>query len=625
MENFVNIASGKKSGVATLTLGALGVVFGDIGTSPIYALKESLSSSGKTSYDIFGVVSLIFWALMVVVTFKYLIFVLRADNKGEGGILALFALLPMTIRRSSHGIRYFIFMMMLIGTALLFGDGVLTPAISVLSATEGLGAINPSLAHLSVPLTVAILILLFGVQFKGSTAIGKVFGPIILIWFLTIGGLGFLQVTKYPSIVKALEPNYAFEYIGHHGLHTFIILSSVILAITGAEALYADLGHFGKRPIRIGWFVIVAPSLVLCYLGQASLVLRDPSSHENLFFNLAPNRSLALFLVILATLATVIASQALITGVASISRQAVQLGLFPRLKVVHTSGEHEGQIYVPVVNALVGVGAIFLVLNFGSSSALANAYSFAIAGTMLITTIALGIVAIDKWKWDKAPVILLLLLLVPVDLGFFLATVTKIFKGAWVPLAIGLAVVYMIWVWRKGQKALSLLLQKDQRDWKSIEDLISSQEIETSHSTGIYLSSTANKVPQAVTSQVRNLKSVPEKIVIVTVVTADVPYAQVAPRVTEITHRVTRVIIYVGFMERLDVPDVIRSYVLTADEEALATYYLSDRKFISSDAGNLKGTTERFFAFLHRNSSTASNYFGLPVDRVITLATQMDL
>ena len=613
------------SGLTSLTLGALGVVFGDIGTSPIYALKESLSTSGTTTYDIFGVVSLIFWALMVVVSFKYLIFVLRADNKGEGGILALFSLLPMSIRRAHRGYRYGFYMLMLVGTALLFGDGVLTPAISVLSATEGLNSISPSLAHLSVPLTIVILIVLFAVQYKGSAAIGKVFGPIILIWFATIGTLGFIQITKTPSIVRALSPKYAFEYIGHHGLHTFIILSSVILAITGAEALYADLGHFGKRPIRLGWFLVVAPSLVLCYLGQASLEIQNPKNHENLFFNLAPNKALALFLVVLATLATIIASQALITGVASISRQAVQLGLFPRLKIIHTSGEHEGQIYVPVVNALVGVGSIFLVLNFGSSSALANAYSFAIAGTMLITTLALGIVAIKNWKWDKGPVALLILILGIVDLCFFLATVTKIFKGAWVPLAIGLAVVYVMWVWRKGQRALSILLQKDEKDWATLEAQIAGEDVDVIPAIGIYLSSTANKVPQAVTSQVKNLRSIPEKIIIATIVTAESPYAHVPPRVTQLTNRVTRVIIYVGFMETLNVPEVLSSYVITAEEELNSTYYLSDRKFISSPEGNLKGTTERFFTFLHRNSATASNYFGLPADRVITLSTQMDL
>jgi KUP system potassium uptake protein len=562
---------------------------------------------------------------MIVVSFKYLIFVLRADNKGEGGILALFALLPKSIRRARRGPRYVFYMLMLIGTALLFGDGVLTPAISVLSATEGLNSISPSLAHLSVPLTVAILIVLFGVQFKGSEAIGKIFGPIILIWFGSIGFLGFLQLQKYPKIVNALSPKYAIEYIGHHGFHTFIILSSVILAITGAEALYADLGHFGKRPIRLGWFLVVAPSLIFCYLGQASLEIQSTKNHENLFFNLAPNKAVGVFLVVMATLATVIASQALITGVASISRQAVQLGLFPRLKVVHTSGEHSGQIYVPAVNALVGVGSIFLVINFGSSAALANAYSFAIAGTMLITTLALGIVAIDNWKWDKAAVVLLIFTLGIVDLGFFLATVTKILKGAWVPLAIGLAVVYTMWVWRKGQSALSFLLQKDQRDWATLEKEVVDTGVETLHSTGVYLSSTANKVPQALTSQVKNLHSIPQKVVIVTVVTADTPYAHVAPRVTELTSRVTRVIIYVGFMENLNIPEVLISFVMSADEEAKCTYYLSDRKFISSPEGNLKGSTERFFTFLHRNSATASNYFGLPGDRVITLATQMDL
>ncbi|MBC7463508.1 MAG: KUP/HAK/KT family potassium transporter [Actinobacteria bacterium] len=608
-----------------LTLSALGVVFGDIGTSPIYALKESLATAGSTVYDIFGVVSLIFWSLMIVVSFKYLVFVLRADNKGEGGILALFSLLPQTIRRAEGGYRYVIFMLLLIGTALLFGDGVLTPAISVLSATEGIASISPGLAHLSVPITVLILAILFSVQFKGTASLGKLFGGVILVWFISIGSLGLIQIFKEPSVIKALSPYYAFEYVVHHRFHTLIIMSSVILAITGAEALYADLGHFGKRPIRIGWFLIAGPSLVLCYLGQAALVIRHPESQENLFFNLAPNKAIAIYLVLLATLATIIASQALITGVGSIARQAVQLGLFPRLKVVHTSEEHEGQIYVPVVNALTGVGSIFLVLYFKSSTALANAYSFAIAGTMLITTMAFAIVAIDRWKWNKLFVVPLIAVLGIIDLSFFLATVTKLFKGAWVPLLLSLFVVYMMWVWRKGQSVLASSLMKDATQWQDVEDIIKKGEAELIPTTGIYLSSAANKVPQAVLSQIRNLHSIPEKILIVTVVTEDFPVSESKPKLATINARVKQVTIYTGFMETPNVPKVLTSFCISLDEEAKATYYLSDRKFISPESGELRGSADKFFSFLHRNSSTAAHYYGLPDDRVITLAIQMNL
>ena len=380
--------STKHGSLGALTLGALGVVFGDIGTSPIYALRESLRTAGTEVYDIYGVVSLIFWSLMLVVTLKYLVFVLRADNNGEGGILSLFALLPGKVRNATGGTKYFFVVFLLLGTALLVADGMLTPAISVLSATEGLETLNSAFATWTVPLTVLILVTLFAFQYKGSNLLGRVFGPIILVWFLTLGLFGFIKVAERPEVIEALLPTYALDYVVHHGFHTFIILSSVILAVTGAEALYADLGHFGKRPIRIGWIFIVAPALVLNYLGQAVIAIEEPGEDKSLFFALAPNDALRIYLVVLATLATIIASQALITGVASLSRQAVRLGLLPRLKIVHTSSTVIGQIYVPAVNLIVGLGAVFLVVNFKTSSALANAYSFAISATMLMTPFA---------------------------------------------------------------------------------------------------------------------------------------------------------------------------------------------------------------------------------------------
>jgi KUP system potassium uptake protein len=615
----------KQSSLGALTLGALGVVFGDIGTSPIYALRESLNTAGTELYDIYGVVSLIFWSLMLVVTLKYLVFVLRADNNGEGGILSLFALLPGKVRNATGGTKYFFVIFLLLGTALLVADGMLTPAISVLSATEGLESLNPELASWTVPLTVIILFTLFAFQFKGSNSLGKIFGPIILIWFTTLGFLGFLKVKEQPEVFEALLPTYAVDYVLHHGFHTFIILSSVILAVTGAEALYADLGHFGKRPIRIGWLVIVAPALVLNYLGQAVIAIQEPGVEQSLFFALAPNDASRVFLVVLATLATIIASQALITGVASLSRQAVRLGLLPRLKIVHTSNTVVGQIYVPAVNLIIGLGSIFLVVNFKTSSALANAYSFAISATMLMTTIAFGYVAAERFKWSKPALFIVIPILIMIDLSFFLATVTKIFKGAWVPLLIGIAIAYVMWVWRKGQAVLEDALRKQEMDWDEVEQIIKSGEVSIIPDTGIYLSATALKVPQALIAQIQNLHSCPKEILIVSVIQGEVPIVTAKPMLKEVNERVKQLYVWVGFKQDVNIQQSIIDHVMTAAEEGECTYYLADRKFLDSSSGSLKGITDKVFGILHRNSATASSYFGLPENRVITLGTQMDL
>lgn len=611
--------------LGALTLGALGVVFGDIGTSPIYALRQSLDTSGTTVFDIYGVVSLIFWSLMLVVSVKYLAFVLRADNNGEGGILSLFALLPNKVRNATSGSKYFFIIFLLLGTALLVADGMLTPAISVLSAAEGMEAINPELAHWTVPLTLLILTILFAVQYKGTNAIGKIFGPVIFIWFVTIGYLGFKQVQIRPEVIQALSPTYGIEYIGHHGFHTFIILSSVILAVTGAEALYADLGHFGKRPIRLSWFFIVAPALVLNYLGQAVIALENPGTKESLFFATAESKNVKIYLVVLATLATIIASQALITGVASLARQAVRLGLLPRMKIIHTSDTVAGQIYVPAVNLIVGLGSIFLVINFRSSSALANAYSFAISATMLMTTLAFGYIAVEKLKWKKKVLYFVIPILLLIDISFFLATVTKIFKGAWVPLLIGVLITYVMWVWRKGQKALALAMKEQDISWEDVEKAIDAREVAVIPDTGIYLSSTALKVPQALAAQLRNLHSCPSKILIVTVIQGEVPVVSAKPLVKEINSRVRQLYVWVGFNQDVNIQKSIIECVMSAEEEQTCTYYLADRKFVESSEGALDGLTGKTFTILHRNSATASSYFGLPENRVITLGTQMDL
>lgn len=615
----------RKSSLGMLCLGALGVVYGDIGTSPIYALRQSLDTAGTAVSDIYGVVSLIFWSLILVVSVKYLLLIFRADNNGEGGILSLFALLPGKVRNAKRGTRAVFVSFMLFGTALLIADGMLTPAISVLSATEGMEAINPNLARLTVPVTVLILIILFAVQYKGTDSIGKIFGPIILVWFITLGSLGFQEMINRPEVLQALQPKYAWEYIGTNGLHTFIILSSVILAITGAEALYADMGHFGKRPIRVTWFVIVFPALVLNYLGQAAFALQRPDFSGSLFFALAPNDVSRIFLVVLATAATIIASQALITAVASLARQAIRLGLFPRLKVVHTSDSVFGQIYVPFVNLIVGIGAVFLVINFKTSSALASAYAFAISATMLMTTIAFGYVAINRLKWKKFILVFLLPILLVVDGAFFLATVTKIAQGAWVPLLIGLAIAWMMHVWRKGQNALDSYVSEHSITWDEVETNIKDKSVSVIPSTGIYLSSSPNKVPQALASQIRNLHSCPERILIVSVVQGEVPIVTNPPMVKQVNDRVQQMYVWVGYKQDVNVRRAIIDHVMTFDQEAACTYYLADRKIAETERGNLNGVTEKLFATLHRNAAPASNYFGLPEDRVITIGTQLEL
>jgi KUP system potassium uptake protein len=562
---------------------------------------------------------------MLVVTLKYLVFVLRADNNGEGGILSLFALLPSKVRNATGGTKYFFVVFLLLGTALLVADGMLTPAISVLSATEGLETLNADLASWTVPLTVFILLLLFGFQYKGSNSLGKIFGPVILIWFITLGYLGIIKVIEHPEVIEALSPTFAVEYVVHHGFHTFIILSSVILAVTGAEALYADLGHFGKRPIRIGWIFIVAPALVLNYLGQAVIAIQEPGEDKSLFFALAPNDGVRMYLVVLATFATIIASQALITGVGSLARQGVRLGLLPRLKIVHTSSTVVGQIYMPAINLIIGLGSIFLVVNFKTSSALANAYSFAISATMLMTTIAFAYVASEKFKWSKSALYLLIPILLVIDLSFFLATVTKILKGAWVPLLIGIAIAYLMLVWRKGQAALEIALRKQDMTWEEVEQIIKSGEISIIPDTGIYLSASALKVPQALIAQIQNLHSCPKDILIVSVIQGDVPIVTAKPILKEVNDRVKQLYVWVGFKQDVNIQKTITDHVMTSAEEAECTYYLADRKFLESSEGSLRGMTEKLFGILHRNSATASTYFGLPESRVITLSTQMHL
>ena len=613
---------------AGLAMAATGVVFGDIGTSPLYALKATLAVSGSGREAVLGVVSLIFWALMLVVTVKYLLFVMRADNHGEGGILALLALLPERVRAATGGRRFALLLLILIGTALLFGDGALTPAISVLSATEGLAIVNPDLGRAAVPLTVVILAVLFAVQSRGTHQIGRVFGPVMVLWFVMLAGLGIWHIMGEPSVLAALSPSYGVAYLVANPGLGFGIGAVVILAVTGAEALYADMGHFGLRPIRWAWAALIAPSLVLCYLGQAAVVIQDPAAASDPFFSLAPNPTFALFMVILSTAATVIASQALITGVFSLSRQAVQLGLIPRITIRHTSRSHEGQIYVPIANWLLGFTSIALVIAFGSSSALASAYVLAIAGTMAITTIAFHRVMRDVWRWSSVRTGLITSLFLILDIAFLLSTITKIFDGGWVPVLLASMALTVMLVWRSGQRILAGYLAASSITWTAAMQALGSGTIARTPGECVVLASHPDQVPQALAASIRLLRAVPQHLVVLTVRTSPIPVVADADRltVTTLSSDIRQVVADVGFTETPSVPDLLRN-LPGADgaDPAERTYYLSDRAFLATSAGQMGRIGESIFAFLHRNAARPAQFFGIPDGQVVTLSTHMDL
>jgi KUP system potassium uptake protein len=614
-----------KAGTSALVLGATGVVFGDIGTSPIYAMKQTFIISGAEPDQIYGIASMIFWALMLVVSLKYLTFVMRADNKGEGGMLALLSLMPEHIRAPKSRRHLALLVLVLIGTSLLFGEGGLTPAISVLSATEGLVLLNPDLDVVAVPATVLILAILFAMQSRGTETIGKFFGPVTFVWFILIGSLGIFRILQEPEVIKALSPTYAIQYFMNSGLNSLFVLAAVILVVTGAEALYTDMGHFGAKPIRIAWTIIVGPALVLSYLGQAAVLINDPSAISNPFFALAPNKPMTLVLIVVATAATIVASQALITGVFSLSRQAVQLGLFPRLTIRHTNADQEGQIYVPVANWLVGFVSIALVVAFQSSSALASAYVLAIAGTMTVTTIAFTIVARQIWKWPIWKIAPLTTIFLTLDLIFLAGTATRFFDGGWVPIVFGSLILAMMLIWRAGNRALNRKMRESSRTWQEIYAGCESGEIAMVPGIGIFMASPAEVVPAALISHVTIMHSLPESVYVVTIKSDTQPVSTTPVLIDHVTDRLCQVTIFAGYMETVNVPNILQRGALSIDEEKSATYYLSERHFLASEGGNLGKRTETLFEILHRNAVSPTTFYGLPYGRVITIGTRIDL
>jgi len=620
--------------LAVLTLTALGVVYGDIGTSPLYAIREVFKPEygiAPTPQNVYGVLSLILWSLILVVGVKYIVFILRVDNRGEGGILAMLALLLQ--QDFSGWKRATLVGLGLFGAALLYGDGMITPAMSVLSATEGLVVVSAYFKPLVVPLTLVILILLFGTQRFGTSGVGRVFGPITFVWFATIATLGFLEILREPAILFAANPGYALRFAFTHGTAGFIVLGAVVLAVTGAEALYADMGHFGKRPIRLAWFGLVLPALVINYFGQGALVMRDPLAAENPFFLLAP-RVMLYPLIALATMAAIIASQAMISGAFSLTQQCIQLGYSPRLTVTHTSAKEFGQIYIPEVNWALMVGCLLIVLGFRDSTSLGAAYGIAVTGTFVITTTIFTVITVTRWNWPLWRALPFFFVFLAIDGSFFGASALKILHGGWVPLVVAVVLFTMMTSWKRGreilrERVLDIALPLD----TFLED-IGRKAIHRVPGTAVFMTSEAAGVPVVLLHHLKHNKVLHETVILLSIVTDDVPEVPRAERarIEALGQGFFRVVAKYGFMESADVKEVLqrcRDSGIAA--RALDTsYYLGREQLIprsgpwKKDGLTMNLVRKHLFALMSRNALSATQYFQLPPNRVVELGTQME-
>jgi KUP system potassium uptake protein len=618
-----------------LSMGALGVVYGDIGTSPLYSLKECLAYPAikhAVTPDppaVLGVLSLVLWSLLLVVVVKYLTFVLRADNKGEGGILALAALLPPRSAIKTRAGLGVATLAALLGGGLLYGDGIITPAISVLGAIEGLGIATDALEPAVLPISIAILIALFAVQRHGTHRIGRIFGWIMLAWFLMLGVEGVIWVLKEPSVMRALSPVYAVEFFLNHGMHAFLLLGSVVLVVTGGEALYADMGHFGRRPIRIAWYTVVLPGLVLNYFGQGALFLVKPiGSVENPFFEMVSGPWIYPQ-VILATLAAIIASQALISGAFSLTRQAVQLGYLPRVSVIHTSAKHEGQIYIPEVNALLAVGCLALVIGFGSSTKLAGAYGIAVTITMTITTWLFYIVARNRWGWQRRKLIPLVVILLPFDFAFLGANAFKIPHGGWFPLGVGFLVVLVMTTWWRGRHELAASMNAGNVP----DDIFFNDLAETPthrvRGTAVFMTSASEGIPNVLLHHLKHNQVLHKQVVLLSIVTEPVPWVpgNNAIEVKDLGHGFFRLIARVGFMQSSDVPRILARCAPQGivAEDMTTTYYLGRQTLLTTGRVKMARWRKKLFSFLLKNAKPPTDFFNLPPNRVVELGVQIEM
>ena len=614
----------------TLSLTALGVVFGDIGTSPLYAVRECFYGAHGmpvSPIDVMGVLSLILWSLLLVISLKYLVFVLQADNGGEGGILALTALVT-PVRASATGGRWLLIIMGLFGAALLYGDGMITPAISVLSAVEGLEVATPLFHPYIIPLTIAILIGLFLLQKRGTAGVGAVFGPITLVWFLVLAALGVVNIVKAPQVLAAVNPFYALDFIYRNGWTGFMVLGAVFLVVTGGEALYADMGHFGTRPIRLVWFVLVLPALLLNYFGQGALLLLHPAMVANPFFRMAPGWALYP-LVLLATMATVIASQAIISGAFSLTMQAVQLGYSPRLDIEHTSATERGQIYLPAVNWTLMVACIGLVIGFQTSSNLAAAYGVAVTTTMVVTTILFFFVVRHHLRWKLPLALLLCGGFLVVDLAFFLANITKVIHGGWFPLLVAAIVFAVMATWKTGRSILARRLRAGAIPVESFLAAIRTDPPLRVPGTAIFMNGNPSGTPTALLHNLKHNKVLHERLVLLSVETAERPHVPRRDRLTveNIGEGMYRLTVQYGFMEDPNIPDALAKLNLDGWEyrPLETTFFLGRETLLSTSRPGMARWREKLFIFMSRNARSATSFFGLPPNRVVELGVQVEI
>ncbi|MCE5231864.1 MAG: potassium transporter Kup [Mizugakiibacter sp.] len=615
--------------VAALALGAIGVVYGDIGTSPLYTIKETFGVHGvaATPGNVLGVLSLVFWSLVMVVSVKYAGFIMRADNKGEGGIMALTALAQRSVR-GMPATRWWIAVLGLFGAALFFGDGVITPAISVLSAVEGIEVAAPALQPYVVPLTAAIIVLLFAFQSRGTGRVGAVFGPVMMLWFCAIAALGVMHIAEQPQVLLALSPHYALEFFVHNGWGAFFALGAVVLCITGAEALYADMGHFGKRPIRMSWFSFVLPALMLNYFGQGALLLADPRAVQNPFYLLVPE-PLLYPMIALATVATVIASQAVISGAFSVTREAIQLGYLPRMRVRHTSRETMGQIYLPWVNRMLLVLTLAVVLGFRSSSNLAAAYGIAVVGTMTIDSILVMIVFRRLWHWSWPKVGAVGLVFLTVDLAFLAANADKVEHGGWFPLVLGAVIFTLMATWRRGRE---LVMREIKQSGLALEPFVANI---AGHpplrvpGTAVFLTANQEAVPHALLHNLKHNKVLHERNVLLTVETLDTPTAEPEERIElqALGHDFFRLLLRVGFAEDPNVPALLGACAAKGlgFDMMDTTFFLSRETVVASSRPGMALWRDKVFAFMSRNAMPATAFFRIPGNRLIELGTQVEI
>ena len=615
--------------LAMLSLAALGVVYGDIGTSPIYAIRESFLEEhgvGADPANVMGVLSLIFWSLIVVISIKYLIFILRADNRGEGGILALTSLI--TPVGAPRGGRWLLIMLGLFATALLYGDGMITPAISVLSAVEGLNVATPLFEPYIIPITIAILIGLFAFQRRGTAGVGRIFGPVTLLWFVTLAVLGVSHIAREPSVLAAVSPHHALGFFLRNHWNGFLVLGSVFLVVTGGEALYADMGHFGRRPIRLTWFAVVLPALLLNYFGQGAMIIGRPETVENPFFLMAP--AWALYpLLALTTAATVIASQALISGTYSLTMQAVQLGYSPRVGIEHTSAREIGQIYIPAINWALMFACIGLVIGFQTSSRIAAAYGVAVTTTMVVTSVLFFVLARERWKWGMPLALLLGGGFLLIDLAFWGANLTKIPAGGWFTIVVGVVVFTLLTTWKKGRQILARRIAQQTLPREVFLQQIESHPPLRAAGTAVYMYSNPQGTPPALLHNLKHNRVLHERVVFLSVETEEVPYVDAAER-AEVEHLAAGIYqlrLRYGFMEDVDVPLALsRLYAEGLEFKVMeTTYFLGRETLIASPRRGMAMWRERLFAIMSRNSTNAAAFFRLPPNRVVELGAQIEL